>query len=159
VKYVGCSNDFKRRCRQHIGISIKENCRDYLKPIYEWMRQNEFTFKKEIIAEDNIAKDIEFKLSKHYHRMSPLLNIRFGDNPSKATRAKYSQAQKGKIISEIGKDNMSKAAIGRKRSKKDKLNISKALTGSTQQVIECPHCGKTGGNAMYRWHFNNCKHA
>lgn len=24
-------------------------------------------------------------------------------------------------------------------------------------VLTCPHCGKTGGNSMKRWHFDNCK--
>jgi hypothetical protein len=26
-----------------------------------------------------------------------------------------------------------------------------------QEVKKCPHCNKEGGNAMTRWHFNNCK--
>jgi hypothetical protein len=29
--------------------------------------------------------------------------------------------------------------------------------GKTQKTMECPHCGKVGGNAMKRWHFDNCK--
>lgn len=28
-----------------------------------------------------------------------------------------------------------------------------------QNKLECPICGKLGGNSMKRWHFNNCKHA
>lgn len=31
------------------------------------------------------------------------------------------------------------------------------LKGRNQSVITCPHCGKSGGNAMRRWHFDNCK--
>ena len=30
--------------------------------------------------------------------------------------------------------------------------------GRKQEIISCPHCGKSGGkNAMTRWHFANCK--
>lgn len=28
--------------------------------------------------------------------------------------------------------------------------------GRQQVIITCPHCGKTGGNTMKRWHFDNC---
>jgi hypothetical protein len=24
--------------------------------------------------------------------------------------------------------------------------------------VMCPHCGKSGGTVMYRWHFDACKH-
>lgn len=27
----------------------------------------------------------------------------------------------------------------------------------SQEIKKCPHCNKEGGNAMVRWHFNNCK--
>jgi len=28
-----------------------------------------------------------------------------------------------------------------------------------QNKLTCPHCFKEGGNAMRRWHFDNCKEA
>jgi hypothetical protein len=27
-----------------------------------------------------------------------------------------------------------------------------------QEIRKCPHCGKEGGNAMTRWHFESCKY-
>ena len=30
---------------------------------------------------------------------------------------------------------------------------------ATVVILVCPHCGKTGGNAIKRHHFDNCKHA
>ena len=33
----------------------------------------------------------------------------------------------------------------------------KALKGTKQNKMICPHCGKSGGHAMKRWHFDNCK--
>lgn len=35
--------------------------------------------------------------------------------------------------------------------------IRDALVGRPQGIIVCPYCKKSGGNAMYRWHFDNCK--
>lgn len=29
--------------------------------------------------------------------------------------------------------------------------------GKTQKIINCPHCGKSGGNALKRYHFDKCK--
>jgi group I intron endonuclease len=33
---------------------------------------------------------------------------------------------------------------------------SMTLTGRKQEPISCPKCGKTGGNTMRQWHFENC---
>lgn len=35
--------------------------------------------------------------------------------------------------------------------------VSSLFLGKPQKLVECPHCGNTGGNAMKRWHFENCK--
>lgn len=43
------------------------------------------------------------------------------------------------------------------RSNEERKRASVALSGRIQTKIECPHCGKIGGNAMRRWHFENCK--
>ena len=63
--------------------------------------------------------------------------------------------------------NIGKSRIGIKRP-----DISKLLKGvrlsdtvrsnmsvpkGPQAIKTCPHCGKSGGNAMTRHHFNNCK--
>lgn len=39
----------------------------------------------------------------------------------------------------------------------ERAKSSAALSGRIQTRIECPHCGEIGGNAMRRWHFDNCK--
>lgn len=39
---------------------------------------------------------------------------------------------------------------------KEKIRI--AFKNKKYSIIECPYCNKRGGgNAMYRWHFDNCK--
>lgn len=50
-----------------------------------------------------------------------------------------------------------KSRLGQKRSEEERAKSSAALSGRIQTRIECPHCGKIGGNAMKRWHFDNCK--
>lgn len=48
-------------------------------------------------------------------------------------------------------------ALGLIHSNKSKLKMRLAKIGSTQNIITCPHCQKSGGNTMKRWHFDNCK--
>jgi hypothetical protein len=53
--------------------------------------------------------------------------------------------------------NKTRFFLGRVRSEEDRAKASASLSGRVQVKIECPHCGKVGGNAMRRWHFENCK--
>lgn len=40
-----------------------------------------------------------------------------------------------------------------------KNKISESLLGKKQDIIQCPHCNKTGGcRSMKRWHFDNCEY-
>jgi hypothetical protein len=50
-----------------------------------------------------------------------------------------------------------KSRTGQKRSDSEKALQSKAMTGRKQSILICPECGKQGGNAMRRWHFENCR--
>ncbi len=49
-----------------------------------------------------------------------------------------------------------KSRIGQVRSEEERAKASASLSGRIQTKLECPHCGKIGGNAMRRWHFDNC---
>jgi hypothetical protein len=59
--------------------------------------------------------------------------------------------------SEETKLKMSESRKGQKRSEDTKLKMSLSQKGKTQPKVTCPHCGQSGGSAMYRWHFDNCK--
>ena len=50
-----------------------------------------------------------------------------------------------------------KSRLGQTRSKEEREKSSASLSGRIQTKIECPYCGKAGGNAMKRWHFDNCE--
>lgn len=66
--------------------------------------------------------------------------------------------RKGTKTSEEGRRNISNARIGMLHSKETKALMSVARKGKKQEIVICPHCEKSGGNAtMHQWHFNNCK--
>lgn len=71
-------------------------------------------------------------------------SINSGRTHTQEQNIKHSQIMRGKRHSQETKAKMSASRKGRILAK----------------VIDqtCPHCGKTGkGNAMIRWHFDNCK--
>jgi len=82
---------------------------------------------------------------------------------------KMSEAHKGKKralgykhteewnTASLGWKQGNKSRTGQKMSEEEKRLHSIALIGSKQKIITCPFCKKEGGNAMKRWHFNNCK--
>ena len=45
----------------------------------------------------------------------------------------------------------------RKSIRETKSKMSKSRKNKKQKILICPHCGVSGGTAMYRWHFDNCK--
>lgn len=67
----------------------------------------------------------------------------------------------GRVHNEIQNTRHSELMRGRKHSEQTKEKMSESRKGRIlAKVIEqtCPHCGKSGkGNAMIRWHFDNCK--
>lgn len=82
------------------------------------------------------------------------------------SRLKMSESGKKKVFSLEHRLNIAKAGIGRKipmteehRRRLSESHIGKSsLIGKKYDIIECPHCGKTGGvPAMKQWHFDNCK--
>jgi hypothetical protein len=50
-----------------------------------------------------------------------------------------------------------RSRMGQTRSAEERARASASLRGRKQSALECPHCGVIGGNAMRRWHFNNCR--
>lgn len=67
----------------------------------------------------------------------------------------------GRVHSEEQNIRHSQIMRGRKHSQETIAKMSASRKGRIlAKVIEqtCPHCGKSGkGNAMIRWHFDNCK--
>jgi hypothetical protein len=89
---------------------------------------------------------------------------------SEEAKANMSKGQIGKKLSKEHKTKLSAAAIGKKQSEERIKKVSEALIGikhseernakkkKPQEIVECPHCSKEGGNrGMKRYHFDNCK--
>jgi len=74
---------------------------------------------------------------------------------------KISDANTGKLkgitLSSEHKKKLSLAHIGQYVSPDTKVKMAAAKIGKQQDIISCPHCGKSGGNSMKRWHFENCR--
>lgn len=98
-----------------------------------------------------------------------------GKHHDDATKAKMRNSQLGELnhmfgksLTEEHKQKISNAlagvGVGRKLSKEHCQKISESKTGEKhpmfgkkQTLVTCPHCGKSGGRTMARWHFDNCK--
>lgn len=91
---------------------------------------------------------------------------------------KMSVGRTGIKLSEEHKNNIRQSMLGKIKSEETRLKLSQANKGKpsnrkgikvsneTKQrmvdahvgkILVCPHCLKTGGRLMYRWHFANCK--
>ena len=73
---------------------------------------------------------------------------RLGQKQSEEERAKRARSLLG-----------NKSRTGQTRSEHERQLVSEAMKGRKQGLLTCPHCGKSGGNAMRRWHFDSCRKA
>lgn len=100
-------------------------------------------------------------------------NLHRGMKRTEETKKNISKSLKGRKLS---KDHIEKNSInaslqmteyhrnylsirnsGRKHTKEEIEKQIAAQTGKKQKIATCPHCNKTGGNAlMSRWHFDKC---
>ncbi len=77
---------------------------------------------------------------------------------SQQHRAAISSGKLGTKLSDEHKAATARGHLGLKHSEETKLRMSITRSNRKHAVVECPHCGKTGGApAMGQWHFNNCK--
>jgi hypothetical protein len=93
----------------------------------------------------------------------------YGKNHSETTKRtiaeKTSKLKKGIALSARHKTNIADALRGNPHTDERRKNISLSKKGKptwnkgqTDKIVECPYCGKMGGNSnMKRWHFDNCK--
>ena len=69
-----------------------------------------------------------------------------------------SSPNKGKKSSTETKAKLSAIHFGSKRSDETKASMSAWQKGVPKEVVDCPHCSKSGGiSNMKRYHFDNCK--
>lgn len=102
----------------------------------------------------NKGKKIKSLTDEHKLKTSRAL---MGHVQTLETRKKISESHKGKSKSNEHKLKLSKTLKGRNLSEETKLKMSNSRKNKKQKILICPHCGISGGTAMHRWHFNNCK--
>jgi hypothetical protein len=122
----------------------------------EWKRKVGEKHKGKVISKETRAKiSASVKASGYVHSLEVRQKIAdthkghqrtLGLKHSAETKLKMSHANKG-----------NKSRLGQVRSKAEREKVSIAMKGKLQSILTCPHCEKTGGNAMKRWHFDNCK--
>ena len=107
----------------------------------------------------------KYRTPEVYARISKNLKgrvFRSGYALSEETKSKIGQAHRGKVPSDETRRKWSEQRAGRTPWNKGKpisKEQSKKLSESGLKVKHtCPHCGSVGGNVMFRWHFDNCKH-
>ena len=113
-----------------------------------------------------MSDETKAKISLNSPHLSGENHPSFGKKQSDETKNKRREAfierggfpMSGRSHSEETKEIDRLKHLGKKPSAKNLANIRLALSGKKQEIVTCPHCGKSGGHTMYRWHFDNCKH-
>jgi len=72
---------------------------------------------------------------------------------SEETKKKIGLKHKGKVTP----DHVKLAVIESNKRRTGSKHKPHRNKGVKQELLTCPHCNKSGGTTMYRWHFNNCK--
>ncbi|NDB61967.1 hypothetical protein EB001_26535 [bacterium] len=109
-----------------------------------------------------------------YKSLAGIISIQEAIQETKRMANLGNKHRQGKPKSDEEVEKIRKALTGKKRSKESIDKQKKILTGRKQtsehienkrisnlgkkrKIVECPHCGKTGGiNAMHIWHFDKC---
>jgi group I intron endonuclease len=145
----GKSGKLSEKTKQRISIGQKGKV-----ITEEQKRKISQTLRGRKVPEEAIRKAVESRIASGKHKRTS------------ATRQKMSDAKKGiklPLRSDEHRRKISEAKKGKKHSE-ETLKKLKRIKGKqknprlSQEKVECPYCGKVGGNAMRRWHFKNCKH-
>lgn len=164
------SEETKNKIRQSlIGHSVSDDTREL------WSKQRRG---REVSAEtrQKISEANKGKIISEEHRQ--ILKA----PKSEEHKKKISQGNKGKVRSDEVREKCKLARLGKRHSEEWKKQQSERLKGKkilwdlnnttpeanekrsqtmrgkSKPVLQCPHCGKTGGAPqMKQWHFDNCK--
>lgn len=127
----------------------------------KYVSPDDFSEKMRKIALENWKKHSSMGFTGKKHKESSNIQrvntrrINGTLNPSAETKQKISKSNIGKKRSDETKQKISLSKKGKKISDAHRLALS--IPRGKQTKIVCPYCKKDGGNAMRRWHFENCK--
>lgn len=122
----------------------------------EWRQKVGAAHRGKILSQETRAKISEAVAAAGYRHSEEtrrrMANARIGKRPGLGRKQPIEERLR-RGLAAIG----NKSRTGQKRSAEERAKASAAMTGRGQQKISCPHCACTGGNAMHRWHFDNCR--
>jgi hypothetical protein len=77
---------------------------------------------------------------------------------SEETKKKIGDSHKGRTYPNGERNGRGLGRVIGPMSEEHRKKLGDSKRGRIQNKLECPHCGKIGGDAaMSRWHFDNCK--
>jgi len=136
-----------------------------LRRLYEsdhWDKWLNKSIGKAIIVDDDIRKKMTkpksntVNMGRSSEELSGKRNPFYGKKHTVATRqllSKLASERTGWTQSDHQKETVRNYMKNRIVSDNTKNKISM----SHNKVYTCPHCSKSGGRIMFRWHFDNCK--
>jgi len=95
-------------------------------------------------------------MSRPEVKMKHLENNKIAQNAPEVRGKKRDAAKDRWADDEFKKSTSEKISLGNTAEVRQRR--SEALKGTKQKIITCPHCGKSGGNNIKRFHYDNCKH-
>jgi group I intron endonuclease len=175
--YVGSTNDFERRFKEHKTLlrKGKHYCK-YLQNSWSKYGEQNFAFKKICINESlDEAREIEEAFLDCF--FDQLMNVKnavigapFGDSHFSKKPDWHMKTVMQRLTPEERKAKYGKTKGTKRDGKPYVLGASKRLSDpeytkrlseackGKREIVECPHCGlKGGGGNMTRYHFNKCK--
>jgi hypothetical protein len=106
---------------------------------------------KKKISETSKGKKISEKTKKKISQTHKERGIKPQTGPYWIHEKRSEEWKKNMSLNNIGNKN---PFFGKTHSEETKRKMSDIAKNN---ILLCPHCKKTGGNVMKRWHFDNCK--
>jgi len=169
IKRIGNLYYFGKSCTENIeryhgsGVLWKDKIRKYGKDAVLHLWHSDWYFD----PEELYAAAIHFSIENDIVNSSMWANLTIETGldgchgHSERVKELLSLQKKGKTRSIEAREAISKGKTGKPGYWLGKEGPNKGKTspnkGKPQQLITCPWCNTTGGNAMKRWHFSNCK--
>ncbi|EDH7741224.1 hypothetical protein CB599_11730 [Salmonella enterica subsp. enterica serovar Adjame] len=107
-------------------------------------------------ASDHPLNLVRFTYRQHYVAhlvlsalMGTKFNLKSGSSRQYADKAATVNQKRKVTLSEKFRKQVERVLSG--------ADLQRSETLKNKPMLVCPHCGKSGGGGMTRWHFDNCR--
>jgi hypothetical protein len=108
---------------------------------------------------DRIQKMSDANRGQHYHseEWKKHLSDKLIGNTLGSLQSEESRQKKRELFLSDKNPGKNKSEETKRKISESKKGKPSRMKGIKRKQIECPHCGKIGGDGlMQRWHFDNC---